>query len=166
MWGCSRMMLSFLYWHLLHSSLSWGIKSQGKLYIWKRNCVSEMTVEVGYPLVVLDAILMNLRLLPYNRDGALVPSLLGMLLAPSRAWEKCQWYVLNLNSGCVVYYNSLIPGPEPTGHYAICYFHLVLPFSACIAKTWSGRCNVLKLPPRDTLMQSIFNSTKLPHPEV
>ena len=29
MWGCSKMMLSFLYWHLLHSSLSWGIKSQG-----------------------------------------------------------------------------------------------------------------------------------------
>ena len=28
------------------------------------------------------------------------------------------------------------------------------------------RCNVLKLPPRATLTQSIFNSTKLPHPEV
>ena len=27
-------------------------------------------------------------------------------------------------------------------------------------------CNVLKLPPRATLMQSIFNSTKLPHPQV
>ena len=28
------------------------------------------------------------------------------------------------------------------------------------------RCNVLKLPPRATLTQSIFNGTKLPHPEV
>ena len=28
------------------------------------------------------------------------------------------------------------------------------------------QCNVLKLPPRATLTQSIFNSTKLPHPEV
>ena len=29
-----------------------------------------------------------------------------------------------------------------------------------------GQCNVRKLPPRATLMQSILNSTKLPHPEV
>ena len=29
-----------------------------------------------------------------------------------------------------------------------------------------ARCNMLKLPPRATLMQSIFNSTKLHHPEV
>ena len=28
------------------------------------------------------------------------------------------------------------------------------------------RCNMLKLPPRATLAQSIFNSTKLPQPEV
>ena len=28
------------------------------------------------------------------------------------------------------------------------------------------RCNMLKLPPHATLMLSIFNSTKLPHPEV
>ena len=28
------------------------------------------------------------------------------------------------------------------------------------------RCNMLKLPPRATLTWSIFNSTKLPHPEV
>ena len=28
-----------------------------------------------------------------------------------------------------------------------------------------SRCNVIKLPPRATLMRSIFNSTKPPHPE-
>ena len=33
-------------------------------------------------------------------------------------------------------------------------------------KQWSHQCNVLKLPPRATLTQSIFNSTKLPNPEV
>ena len=33
----------------------------------------------------------------------------------------------------------------------------------CRMCTW---CNMFKLPPRATLMQSIFSSTKLPHPEV
>ena len=47
-----------------------------------------MTVEVGYPLVVLDAILKNLRVFPYNRDDTIIPFLLGMLLAPSSGWEN------------------------------------------------------------------------------
>ena len=39
--------------------------------------------------------------------------------------------------------------------------------SVCLGGSRSlSRCNVLKLPPRATLTQSIFNSTKLPHPEV
>ena len=67
MWGCSKMMLSFLYWH--HLSFL-GNQFARKLYIWlKKNCVSEITVEVGYPLVVLDASLRNLRVFPCNRDG-------------------------------------------------------------------------------------------------
>ena len=53
----------------------------------KKTCVSEMAVEVGYPLVVLDAIPRNLGVSPYNRDGALFPFPLGVLLAPSRGWE-------------------------------------------------------------------------------
>ena len=66
------MMLSFLYWHLLHSFLSWGFKSQGNSTTEKKNCVSEMTVEVRISLVVLDAILRNLRVSPYNRAGAII----------------------------------------------------------------------------------------------
>ena len=68
------MMLSFLYWHLLHSSLSRGFQITRKLY----NCgrkkfyVSEMTVEVGISLVVPDAILRNFRMSPYNRDEAII----------------------------------------------------------------------------------------------
>ena len=46
-----------------------------------------MTVEIGYSLVILDAILMNLRVFHYNRDVAFIPFLLGILLAPSRGWE-------------------------------------------------------------------------------
>ena len=74
-----------------------------------------MTVEVGISLVVLDAILRNLRVSPYNRDGALFPFLLGMLLAPSRGGENANVVSIGwLDSGCVVYSNSLIPGPEMT----------------------------------------------------
>ena len=47
-----------------------------------------MTVEVGYSLVVPDTILRNFRAFPYNRDGALFPFLLGVLLASSRGWEN------------------------------------------------------------------------------
>ena len=46
-----------------------------------------MAVEVGYPLFFLDAIPRNLRVSPHNRDGALFPFPLGVLLAPSRDWE-------------------------------------------------------------------------------
>ena len=46
-----------------------------------------MTVEVGYSLVVPDAILRNFRVFPYNRDGAFFPFLLGVLLAPARGWK-------------------------------------------------------------------------------
>ena len=53
-----------------------------------------MTVEMGYPLVVLDTILRKLRVLPYNRDGALFPFLLGVLLVPSRGWENANGMVL------------------------------------------------------------------------
>ena len=66
------MMLSFLYWDLLHSSLSWGFKSQGNSTTLQNICVSEMAVEVGISLVVLDAIMGNLRVSPYNRDGAII----------------------------------------------------------------------------------------------
>ena len=53
-----------------------------------------MTVEVGYSMVVLDAILRNFRVFPYNRDSALLPFLLGMLLAPSRGWENANGMIL------------------------------------------------------------------------
>ena len=50
---------------------------------------------------------------PYNRVGALFPFLLGMLLAPSSSLENANDMIqVDLNSGCVVYSNSLIPGPE------------------------------------------------------
>ena len=45
--------------------------------------------------------------------------------------------------------------------------HLVaLTLRAPDLQSYVNRCNVLKLPPRATLARSIFNSTKLPHPEV
>ena len=59
-----------------------------------------MTVEVGISLVVLDAILRNCRVFPYNSNGALFPFLLGMLLALSRGWENANGMILvDLSSG-------------------------------------------------------------------
>ena len=66
------MMLSFLYWHLLQSSLSWGIKSQGNSTTWKTICVCEMTVEVGFYSGCPECYLRNLRVSPYNRDNAII----------------------------------------------------------------------------------------------
>ena len=109
------MMLSFLYWHLLHSSLSWGIKSQGNSTTGKKIGASEMTVEVGISLVVLDAILRNLKVSPYNREGAVISILLSVLLAPFGCWKAAGGAMLYvLDSGYVVYSNSLIPGHEMT----------------------------------------------------
>ena len=69
------MMLSLVYWHLLHSSLSGGIKSKETLYWEKKNCVREMTVEVrfisGYP----GCYLWISRDFPYNRGGCNVDSI-------------------------------------------------------------------------------------------
>ena len=48
----------------------------------KKFCVREMAVEVGSSLVVLGATWGTLRVFPYNRDVAIIPFLLGMLLAP------------------------------------------------------------------------------------
>ena len=53
-----------------------------------------MTVEVGYSLVVLDALLRNFRAFSYNRDGALFPFLLDVLLAPSSSWEDATGIVV------------------------------------------------------------------------
>ena len=67
---------------------------------------------------------------PYNRVGALFPfllgMLLGMLLAPSSSWENANDMIqVDLNSGCVVYSNSLIPGPETTETTSFLSFDLI-----------------------------------------
>ena len=51
------------HWHLLHPSLSGGNKFLG-FYTEKKNCVREMAVEVGYPLVVLGATWGALEFIP------------------------------------------------------------------------------------------------------
>ena len=64
---------------------------------------------------------------PYNRDGALFPFLLGMLLAPSRGLENANGIIqIDLNSGCVVYSNSLLPGPETTETTSFLNFDLIV----------------------------------------
>ena len=75
------MMLSLLYWHLLHSSLSGEINSKALYTGEKKNCVREMTVEVGssgHP----ECYLGNIRVFPCNRDDTINSFLLSMLLAP------------------------------------------------------------------------------------
>ena len=39
-------------------------------------------------------------------------------------------------------------------------------YKVLLTQVWSCQCKVLKLPPRATLMQSIFNNAKLPNPQV
>ena len=52
--------------------------------------------------------------------------LLGMLLAPSSSWENANDKIqVDLNSGCVVYSNSLIPGPEMTETTSFLSFDLI-----------------------------------------
>ena len=87
------MMLSFLYWHLLHSSLSWVSNHKETLQL-EKICVSEMAVEVGISLVVLDAIPRNLRVSPYNRDGAIISFPLEFAASSSLRLEQLQmvWY--------------------------------------------------------------------------
>ena len=48
----------------------------------KKNCVREMTVEVGSFSGCLGCYLENIRVFPYNRDDAISSFLLSVLLAP------------------------------------------------------------------------------------
>ena len=76
------MMLSFLCWHLLHSSLS-GESSPWNFYaVREKKCVKGMTVEVGSYPGCPGCYLAIIRVFPCNRDGAINSFLLGMLLAP------------------------------------------------------------------------------------
>ena len=74
------MMLSFLHWHLLHSSLSGETSSWdstlGKKSLCKRDG-SGGRVFPGGPGCYLG----NIRVYSYNRDEAIISFLLGMLLA-------------------------------------------------------------------------------------
>ena len=65
------MMLSFLHWHLLHSSLSGGINSKETLHC-KKKCVREITVEIGSFSGHPGYYLGNVRVFPYNRDDAII----------------------------------------------------------------------------------------------
>ena len=77
-------MLSLLYWHLLHSSLSGETSSwYSTLDKRKKNCVREMTVEVGFFSAHPGCYLGNIRAFPYNRYDAISSFLQSMLLAPS-----------------------------------------------------------------------------------
>ena len=75
----------------LHSSLSWGFKSQGSSTTGKKICVSGITVEVGISLVVLDAIWGTLQCLPTIEMRYFFPFLMSLLLAPSQDWKSCKW---------------------------------------------------------------------------
>ena len=80
-------MLSLMYWHLLHSSLSGKINSKETLHC-KKKCVREMTVEVGSFPGRPGCYLGNIRVFPYNRDGAIISlPLLSLLLAPVEGQE-------------------------------------------------------------------------------
>ena len=68
------------HWHLLHSSLSGGNKFLG-YYTGKKNCVREMAMEVGYPLVVLGATWGVLEFIHTIEMWQLFSFLLSMLLA-------------------------------------------------------------------------------------
>ena len=74
------MMLSHLYWHLLHSSLSGGINSK-VLYTGKKK--REMTVEVGSFSGRPGCYLGNIEFFPAIEMIQFSSFLLGMLLASS-----------------------------------------------------------------------------------
>ena len=74
-----------LYWHLLHSSLS-GETSSWDSTLGKKNCVREMTVEVGSFSGCPGCYLGNIRVFSYNRYDAISSFLLDMLLAPPVVW--------------------------------------------------------------------------------
>ena len=108
------MMLSLVYWHLLHSSLSGEIKSKKTLY-WEKKYVREMTVEVRFFSGCPGCYLGKSRDFPYNRnDAILIPFLLSRLLAPPRGEKIVRLFDTGLSVivVCMVVSNSLIPGPE------------------------------------------------------
>ena len=75
------MMLSLQYWHLFPSSLSGEINSKVLHAGTKKNCVTEMTVEVGSFSGCPGCYLGNIRVFPCNRDDTITSFLLSMLLA-------------------------------------------------------------------------------------
>ena len=112
---CSKVMLSLLYWHLLHSSLSEEINSKEILHCKKKKkTVSEMTVEIEIFSHCPGCYLGNFRVSPYNRKGEIItfPS----ESAASSFWSygklQCCIVLVVLDSCGVVYSNSLIPGPK------------------------------------------------------
>ena len=129
--GCSKMMLSFLYWHLLHSSLSWGIKSQGNSTTWKNNLCKwdDRRGEVflwlsrilswgtfrGFPTIEMMYCILSYQVCYY------------LLLGVGKNAGGTLW--VDLNSGCVVYSNSLMPGPEMTETTSVIGFVLIVSFT-------------------------------------
>ena len=66
-----------------------GDDSQGRVLLWfiglytmRKNCVREMTAEVGSFSGHPGCCLVNMRVVPYNRYDAIKPFLLSMLIAP------------------------------------------------------------------------------------
>ena len=91
------MMLSLLYWHLLHSSLS-GVNNSKETLHCKKNCVREMTVEIGSFSGRPGCYLGNIRVFPYNRDDAIIS--FPTESAASSCWR---WKIFAglLDTGCL-----------------------------------------------------------------
>ena len=89
-----------------------GKQVPGTLH-WKKNCVREMAVEVGYSLVVLGATWGTFRVYPYNRDVAIFLLSTECAASFSCSWVYCVWLSGGyIRQRCVVNSNSLNPSIE------------------------------------------------------
>ena len=90
-----------------------------------------MTVEVGFYSGCPECYLRNLRVSPYNRDDAIISFPLESAASSFLRLDICKWCgICCLNSGCVVYSNSLIPGPETTRMTSFVSFDKIVWFTS------------------------------------
>ena len=108
-------MLSFLYWYCLHSSLSTDFQSQGSPTTERKNLCKSDNSRGGDFSGCPECYLRNLRVSPYNRDNAIISFPLESAASSFLRWGNCGGVsMLYFHSICVVYSNSLKPGPEMT----------------------------------------------------
>ena len=90
-----------------------------------------MTVEVGFYSGHPECYLRNLRVSPYNRDDAIISFPLESAASSFLRLDNCKWCGIHcLNSGRLVYSNSLIPGPEMTRMTSFMSFDKIVWFTS------------------------------------